>query len=59
MLQEVDEIKYVVRVNGVTVSIPFSSRMLAEQHVGNLPTEQQSLAEVVPVTPAGQELLLG
>lgn len=59
MLHEVDEVKYVVRVNGVNVSIPFTSRMLAEQHIGNLPVDQQALAEVVPITTNGQQVLLG
>ena len=59
MLHEVDEVKYVVKVNGQTVSIPFSSIMLAEQHISSLPVDQQPIAEVIPVTNSGQQLLLG
>lgn len=59
MLHEVDEVKYVVKVNGVTVSVPFTSRMIAEQHIANLPADQQPIAEVVPVTENGQQVLLG
>jgi hypothetical protein len=59
MLHEVDEVKYVVRVKGTIVSIQFTSQAVAEQHIANLPLDQQMIAEVVPVTGAGQELLLG
>jgi len=59
LLHEVDEVKYVVKVNGVAVSIPFTSHFLAEQHISTLPMDQQPLAEVVPVTADGQQLLLG
>ena len=59
MLQEVDEVKFVVKVNGVVVSVPFTSRMIAEQHISSLPVEQQPLAEVVTVTASGQQVLLG
>ncbi len=59
MLHEVDEVKYVVRVKGTIVSIQFASQMVAEQHIANLPLDQQMIAEVVPVTGTGQELLLG
>ena len=59
MLHEVEETKYVIKVNGRIVSIPFSSRMVAQQNVGNLPQEQQIIAEVVAVTPEGKELLFG
>jgi len=59
MLHEIDEVKYVVRVRGSVVSIPFTSRMVAEQHITNLPVDQQLLAEVIAVNSSGQELLLG
>lgn len=59
MLSEVDETKFVVKVNGRVVSDTFASRMLAEQAVANLPKDQQPIAEIVPVTSGGQEILLG
>ncbi len=59
MLHEVDEVKYVVRVHGSVVSIQFGSQAVAEQHIANLPVDQQVIAEVVAVTSNGQQLLLG
>jgi len=58
MINENNEVKYVVKVNGAVVSIEFPSQALAEAAIANLPTDQQSLAEVVPVS-NGQEILLG
>lgn len=59
MLHEVEEAKYVIKANGVIVSIPFNSKILAEQHIENLPQDLRSIAEVVPVTPDGKEILFG
>jgi len=56
---DVDTVFYVVKVNGVAVSAPFNERMLAEMAKSNLPEEQMMLAEVVPVTADGNQLLLG
>lgn len=50
---------YVVKVNGANVSTPFTERMMAEMAKNNLPEEQKHLAEVVPVTSSGQQILLG
>lgn len=52
-------IYYVVRVNGQNMTIPFNSRQLAEMEITKLAPNLQSLAEVVPVTAEGKELLLG
>lgn len=59
MLHEVEEPKYVIKVKGQIVSIPYSSRELATQFIGNLPQDQQLIAEVVAVTHQGQEILFG
>lgn len=50
---------YVVRVNGKNVSHQFENKMLAEMEKQKLPPETQQIAEVVPVTPDGNQLLLG
>lgn len=51
------EIKYVVKVNGKirTAALP---KTLAEAAVQNLPESEQGIAQIVPVTDKGQELLL-
>jgi hypothetical protein len=50
---------YQVRVKGKSMSQPFEQRVIAEQFVMRLTHEDQPLAEIVTVTAAGQELLLG
>lgn len=52
-------IYYVVRVNGQNMTIPFNSRQMAESEIVKLAPDLQALAEVVPVTAEGKELLLG
>jgi len=54
-----EELKYVVRVNGAVVSPMYGSVRLAEDAIRLLTVEHQSIAEVVPVTIHGQEILLG
>lgn len=56
--EEVDQVSYVVKVNGVAISTP-TSRALAEQQKNNLPEESRLLAEVVPVTSDGNQILFG
>lgn len=51
--------KYVIKVGGKVVSVQFPSKFLAEQHIGNLPKDQQAFAVIVPVTTGGQEILFG
>ena len=53
-----DKIFYVIRVNGRVVSTQFTDRVVAEVAKQDLPPEQQVVAEVVPVTADGLELLL-
>lgn len=50
---------YVVLVHGQEVSPRYNSPMLAEQQIQHLSPEHQSIAEVVPVTEDGRQLLLG
>lgn len=54
-----DVVSYVIKVNGVAISESFTSSMAAELAKNNLPDEQRTLAEVVPVTTDGKTLLLG
>jgi hypothetical protein len=59
MLNETnEEMKFVIKVNGQARSKPLI-RTLAEQALQNLPEDERVIAELVPVTPGGQELLLG
>lgn len=50
---------YVVRVNGQDMSMKCESQMLAEMEKSKLDPELQKLAEVVPITADGNQLLLG
>lgn len=50
---------YVVRANGQDVSQKFGNAMLAEVEKAKLSPELQEIAEVVPVTADGSQLLLG
>lgn len=59
LMNETDQIKYVIKVHGQVVSIPFNTRHQAEMFIGNLPKDQQPLAEVTQVTTEGKELLFG
>jgi len=52
------EVKYVVKVQGTVRSAPLP-RHLAETFVGSLPVEEQGIAQIVPTTSGGQEILLG
>lgn len=54
-----NETKYVVKVNGVQLCTPMSTQALAENFISQLSDDQKPLAEVVPVTTNGQEILLG
>ena len=59
MLSEVQEVKYVIKVDGRVVSAQFASQQIAEANISSLSIEQQPLAEVVAVTTDGKELLFG
>lgn len=56
---DVNVVYYVVKVNGVEISTRFNERMMAEMAKNGLPEEQKMLAEVVPVTAEGKQVLLG
>jgi hypothetical protein len=57
MLNEKEEFKYVVKVNGQVRTAPLL-RSLAETAIQNLPENERSIAELVLVTTNGKELLL-
>lgn len=59
MINEQPAVKFVVKVNGVPISSPLPSQLLREQFVASLPTRQQQLAEIVPVTPDNKQILFG
>lgn len=52
------ETKYIVKVNGSAVSQPLT-KILAEEEIKHLHPNQQKLAELVPVTDTGKEMLFG
>ncbi len=54
-----DVVYFVVKVNGREVTTKFNDRMMAEMAIGNLPEDQKMIAEVVPVTTDGKQVLLG
>ena len=54
-----DVIYYVIRVNGAAVSDRFENSMLAEMEKQNLPEEMKRIAEIIPVTSDGKQMLLG
>ena len=54
-----EPMKYVIKVRGQIVSIPFASRPLAESHIQKLPMSDQPIAEIVLIDCNGKELLLG
>ena len=56
---EGNTVYYVVKVNGAAVSPRFSSHQLAEMQITHLEEAHQLIAEVVPVTADGKDLLLG
>ena len=50
---------YAVKVNGMLVTQKFTSQMAAEAAKQQLSEEAKMIAEVVPCTSDGKELLLG
>lgn len=59
MLTEVDSTKFSVVVQGRVVSANIATRNLAEAVILTLPADQRSLAEIVPVTSDGKQVLFG
>lgn len=50
---------YVLRVNGQNMSGKLESKMVAEMEKQKLSPELREMAEVVPITADGNQLLLG
>lgn len=59
LISEVQEIKYVIKVHGKVVSVPFVTHQLAEAQVIHLAADQQPFAEIVAITSEGKEILFG
>lgn len=59
MITEVEQVKYIVVVNGQQIGHAHQTRHLAEAAVLHLPQGQQAVAEIVTITQSGQHLLLG
>lgn len=50
---------YVIKANGVNISPKFQNKMVAEMEKQKLSDDMKMVAEIVPVTSDGLELLLG
>lgn len=59
MLTEIDSTKFSVVVRGRVVSTNIATRNLAEAVILTLPAEQRAVAEIVPVTADGKQVLFG
>lgn len=59
MIREENETKYVVKVNGQTMSPPRLTRQMAQDDIKHLSEAHQAIAVVVPVTQEGKEILFG
>lgn len=59
LINEVNELKYVVKVNGKVISRQFTSSQQAETFLSTLNESDQSIAQIVPVDTQGREVLLG
>lgn len=59
MLTEIATTLWAVRVQGRIVVTNLPSQRVAENALLTLPAAQQSLAEVIPITPDGKTVLFG
>jgi hypothetical protein len=59
MLTEISQTFFNVIIQGRVVAINLPSRQLAEATLLQLPPEQRMLAEIVPVTNDGKQVLFG
>ncbi len=59
MLTEVNSTMYSVVVQGKVVAANIPSRTLAEATIFTLPADQRAIAEIVPVTSEGKQVLFG
>ena len=51
--------RYAVMVKGIQVSPSFPTPQLAENYIKQMPVVTQTEAQIISVTPDGQQLLLG
>lgn len=58
MVEQTQSLKYRVVVAGRTLNESFTQQ-LAEQFIATLAPEQRALAEIVPVTNEGKQVLMG
>ena len=54
-----NQVFYAVKVNGLITSKAFPDRNMASVQIQNLSESQQFMAQIVPVTSTGQEMLFG
>jgi len=59
LIDNENEVKYVVIVGGVEVSPRYTTQQAADAAIEHLSEAQQNIAEVVTVTSNGDQLLLG
>lgn len=59
ILTEQTPTQYVVIVNGHRISMPQSTRSMAEAILLQLPEQQRMVAEIQQITPTGQQVLFG
>lgn len=59
MLTEVNSTMYSVTVQGRVIATNIPSRTLAEATLFTLPPDQRAVAEIVPVTGDGKQVLFG
>lgn len=59
MIIETPTTLYTVRVNGITIYANAPSRQIAEAAVAGLPADQRALAEIIPTTADGKQVLFG
>lgn len=59
MLTEIDQTLFAIRVNGVIIASSLPSRTLAEAHLLTLSADQRAVAEIVPMTSQGKQVLFG
>ena len=58
MIRETQNVRYQVKVNGITLNESVS-KTLAEQFISTLLPEQRNQAIIVPVTDQGSQVLFG
>lgn len=59
MLTEINQTLYAIVVNGRTIATNLPSRQLAEATMLTLPANERALAEIIPITQGGKQVLFG